>query len=202
MSLVIPVAHDFTCGWCWVGFFQVQRLKKEFGVEFDWRAYELYPEELELPGPSAPKLDTPDNRPKTPSRLALAYAAQDMDAPTNKHPLIRTFNAHEAVEFAKSEGVQDELVERLYRAFWEEATNINDLPTLLNLSKDIVTDIKGLEESVRSRRHKDQITPYDEPAYATGVYNIPTFWIGGERYSEQPYRVIATALKKHLENNG
>ncbi|MBX3117897.1 MAG: DsbA family protein [Fimbriimonadaceae bacterium] len=198
MPLVIPVAHDFTCGWCWVGFFQVLKLRKEFDIEFDWRGYELYPEALELPGPSAPRPIEYPERPKTPSRMALAYAAQDMDPPTNYHPLIRTHNAHEAVEFAKTEGTQNELVERLYYAYWTEATNINDLPTLLRLAEGIVTNIPELESSVKEQRFQESIIGYDEPAYATGVYNIPTFWIGGERYSEQPYRVIANALRKEL----
>lgn len=194
--LVIPVAHDFSCGWCWIGLSQTKRLQQEFAIRFDWIGYELYPESMPLPGPSAPRPEEHPNKPKTPSRLALAYAAEGMDPPTNKHPLTRTHNAHEAVEYAKFEGVQDRLVERLYRAFWEEATNIDDIPTLLKLSQGIVESLSELERAIVERRFKDKIVPYDDEAYASGVYNVPTFWIGGERYAEQPYRVLAAALQK------
>ena len=37
MSLIIPVAHDFICPWCWVGLLQVNRLKEEFPVDFEVR---------------------------------------------------------------------------------------------------------------------------------------------------------------------
>lgn len=201
MSLVIPIAHDFTCGWCWVGLSQVKKLQQEFPVTFDWLAYELYPETEELPGPSAARPEEIPNKPKTPSRMALAYAAQDMDPPTNKHPLIRTHNAHEAVEFAKTEGVQDALVERLYKAFWEENTNINEVSVLLTLSDGIVGDLDGMQRAIEERRFKDKIVPFDDPAYASGVFNVPTYWIDGERYAEQPYRVVAHALRKFITAN-
>jgi hypothetical protein len=27
---------------------------------------------------------------------------------------------------------------------------------------------------------------------------VPTFWIGEERYAENPYRVLAKAMREHL----
>ena len=36
----------------------------------------------------------------------------------------------------------------------------------------------------------------DAPAYASGVYNVPTFFIGKERYAEQTYSVIRDAVER------
>src|SRR4051812_3806575 len=124
--MTVPVAHDFICPWCWIGIFQAKRLKSDFGVELDWLAYELFPDELEWPTPNPSSEPTNTSKPKTPTRMDLAWAAEQMEAPTVTRPKqMRTHNAHEAVEYAKTEGVADEFVEKLYRALWEEGKEIN-----------------------------------------------------------------------------
>lgn len=193
--MVIRVAHDFICPWCWIGLFQAQALQTEFGVTTDWVAYELFPEGMEFPTPSA----TPEpesNRPKTPSRIALAYAAQGIEAPTNKFKSpVRTHAAHEAVEFAKTIGVADALNERLYRAFWTEAQDISSPDVIRACAQGIVPDADALMAAIEERRFADNIVGFDDAAYATGVYNVPTFFIGDERYAEQPLAVLRKAVQ-------
>lgn len=196
--MTIPVAHDFICPWCWIGLFQAKKLKEEFGVDFEWLGYELFPDELEWPQPSA-QAPTNPNRPKTPGRLDLAYAAQNMEPPTAVRPRqMRIHNAHEAVEFAKTEGVADALVETLYNALWLEGMRINDPETIAELSKGIVSDIPAMLKAIAERRFKDKIVGFDEPAYATGIYNVPTFIIGGVRYAEEPHATLRKAMKQQV----
>lgn len=176
-----------------MGLLQALELKREFGIEFEWRGYELYPDSVEFPtSPALPKVVT--NRPETPTRMALAYAAQGIERPTNRGPgNLRTHHAHEAVELAKLGGTQDALVERLYRAYWEEAQDISDPAVLIELASAYVNPLE-LEQVLRERRFAANIVEYDVPAYATGVYNVPTFWIGGDRYAEQPYEILRKAM--------
>ncbi|MEQ1936597.1 MAG: DsbA family protein [Fimbriimonadaceae bacterium] len=192
--MTIPVAHDFNCPWCWIGLFQVKQLRAEFGVEFEWLGYELMPDEL----PWEDYVPTPEvvsDRPKTPTRMELAYAAQGMSKPAAERPSkMRTHNCHEAVEFAKLSGVQDELVESLYRGYWEQGLNINETETLIGIATPHVEDIDGLRQAIASRRFNDKIVPYDDAAYASGIYNVPTFRIAGERYAEQPITVLRAAI--------
>lgn len=194
MSLVIPVAHDFNCPWCWIGLSQVRRLRQEFDVTFDWLAYELFPDELEWPE-STPAPERNPDKPKTPTRFQLALAAEGLDPLTSNRPHhMRTHYAHEAVEFAKLTGKQDELIETLYEAHWLMGEDINQPDNLVRLAAGIVAELEGLREAVTARRFADKIVPFDDAAYASGVYNVPTFWIGGERYAEQTYRVLRQAV--------
>ncbi|MBS1705439.1 MAG: DsbA family protein [Armatimonadetes bacterium] len=200
--MVISVAHDFVCPWCWVGLSQVKKLQAEFPVTFEWKGYELYPDELEFPRPGGPK-DTDPNRPETPSRMDLAYAAEDMDPPTAKRPWpLRTHNAHEAVEFAKSLGLADQLVERLYRAYWINGMDINSIGGIRLLATGLVPDLDQMVKAIEERRFADQIIGFDEPAYQSGVYNVPTFFIGGDRLAEQPIRVLRRAIESELGRSG
>ncbi|MFN3682861.1 MAG: DsbA family protein [Fimbriimonadaceae bacterium] len=197
MAITIPVAHDYICPWCYIGLFQARRLQREFGVEIEWLGYELMPENLPWPEPG-PAKETDPRRPPTPSRLDLALAAMDLELPKVERPKrMRSHNALEATEHAKELGVGDEFVERLYRAYWEEGLEIDNPEVLARLAEPML-DPNAMLEAVRERRYAHRIVPFDDEAYSKGVFNVPTFFIGGERYAEQPYRVLARAVQELL----
>ncbi len=198
MSLVIPIAHDFTCAWCWVGFHQTRKLKERYPVRFVWKAYEQMPDELTWPAPTLPMFDTV-KKPATPSRFSLFAQLHQLELPRLVRPMqMRTHNAHEAVEFSKAEGVADALVEAFYRAYWERAVNINKVENIVEIATGIVSDLDGMTKAIEDRRFATSIVGFDEPAAATGVFNIPTYTIGGIRLAEQPYSVIAKAIEVEL----
>jgi riboflavin biosynthesis pyrimidine reductase/predicted DsbA family dithiol-disulfide isomerase len=192
--LVIPVAHDFNCEWCWVGLHQILRLRREFELEFEWLGYEQYPEEDPwLVSPARPRIP---NRPTTPSRLDLQLALHDLTIPDIDRPKkTRTYNAHQAVEFLKESGKKpDDFIESIYRAFWEQGCDINDIHVLTELARGHVEDVSRMTDAIARRRYRDRTVKFDAEAYKNGVFNIPTFWIGGERYAEQPYRILAEVI--------
>jgi riboflavin biosynthesis pyrimidine reductase/predicted DsbA family dithiol-disulfide isomerase len=191
--MTIPVAHDFICPWCWVGLFQAQRLQREFDVNIEWLGYELMPAEMEY-SPSQPK-DEPENKPPTPSRFSLLMAAEGMTLPpVPKPPKMRSFNAHQAIEYAKTEGMQDDLVEAIYRAFWEEGKDINHVETLCIIAKGIINDVDKMKTAIEADQFGDHVVDFDNDAYEKGVYNVPTFFIGDQRLAEQPYSAIRKAM--------
>jgi len=199
MSLKIPVAHDFICPWCWVGIVQAKQLTTEFGVEFDWLGYELFPLELEWPDwPSSPP--PPENKALTPTRFEFILLADDMEMPTAERPRkMRTYNSHEAVEFAKTEGSANQLVEALYDAYWLRGENINEIDVLKTIAKGIVWNLDDMAKAIEEKRFKDKIIGFDDPAYESGVYNVPTFFIGGKKYAEQPLSVLRKAVRNARE---
>ncbi len=202
MSPVVRVAHDFNCPWCWIAVSQARRLRADFGVRIEWAGYEIHPEGVEFAEPRGFKFGVP-NRPPTPDRLGLAYAAEGMEPPTSPPPkTMRTHNAHEAVEYARTVSAANELVERLYRAAWTEGKDVNQFETIADAARGVVPDVEAMLKAVRERRFADRIVPFDDPAYRTGVYNVPTFFIGGKRYAEQPYAVLAKAARALVADEG
>jgi riboflavin biosynthesis pyrimidine reductase len=108
---------------------------------------------------------------------------------------MRTHNAHEAALYAASVGAGTEIITRLYRAVWLEGKHANELATIEEAARGLVPDIDELHKVISERRFAAQIVGFDESAYASGVFHVPTFIIGGERYAEQPYDVLRKALK-------
>jgi predicted DsbA family dithiol-disulfide isomerase len=198
MSVTIPVAHDFICPWCWVGMLQAKRLEEDFDVKIEWLGYELFPDELEWPE-WTPGPPPPANKPVTPSRFDFLLAADGITMPSVERPhKMRTHYAHEAVEYAKTEGVANELTEALYRAYWQRGEEINNPDVIHRVAEGIVKDHDALDEAVRTRKFKDNIVGFDDPAYALGIYNVPTFHIDGGRYAEQPYSALHAAVRSAI----
>ncbi len=199
MSLKIRLAHDFLCPWCWISVSQVRTLTQEFDIEVEWEGFELFPEALEWPEDAGPApVENPD-KPKTPSRLGLAYAAENMEAPKAVRPKhMRTHNALQAVEYAKTEGDPFPFIERLYSAYWEKGLEINQPEVLKLLAQGLIHDVEAMLGAVANRQFADRIVGFDDDAYAAGVYNVPTFFIAGERYAEQPTRTLRTAIRNAI----
>jgi len=201
MALTIPVAHDFICPWCWIGWKQARKLQNEFDVQFDWLGYELIPDALEWPNYASDP--PPPNKPETLSRLQFLEIADGIFVPKTTRPhQMRTHNAHEAVEYAKTEGVADQLIDRLYPAYWQEGEEINDVQVLVRLAQGIVRNLDALADAIEKKQFADRIVPFDDDAYAAGVYNVPTFYIGGGRYAEQPYSVLQRHARMAVEESG
>lgn len=186
----LPVAHDFTCVWCWIGLSQAKRLRQEFGVEIEWLAYEAYPEGYPV------REHAEENRP---SRLALAFAAEGLDAPDTSLPVgVTTFTAHTAVELAKTSGCADALVERIYRAYWMHGLDIGSRDVLEFLCRGLPIDSAAFKAALKGRRYADRIVQFDEPAWSTGVRYLPTFFLGDARLAEEPYPVLRRAVAEYL----
>jgi len=184
MATTVPVAHDFICPWCYVALLQKKRLESEFDVLVHWRAYELWPENLEWPI-AQPAPPPPANKPAIPSRLDLLLSADGIQIPKVERPRrIRSFNTHQAAEFAKSVGVGDEYIEILYRAFWERGENINEIDVLKRLAASVIEDLAGLENAIKTRQFHDNVVLFDDDAYNSGIYNVPTYFVGEERLAE------------------
>ncbi len=193
MSLNIPLAHDFTCPWCWVAVFQVERLKREFDVEFEWMGYELWPKELERPVYDPPRMIP--NKPPTPSRLDLMLMLEHIELPKVERPKgMSSHRALLAAEFAKSQGRGEPYILELYRAFWERGEFLDEVEFLIRTGEPFGLDPEEMRRSIESEEFADRIVGFDAPAYKTGIFNVPTFIIAGERYAEQPYLVLQRAV--------
>jgi len=60
-------------------------------------------------------------------------------------------------------------------------------------------DPDALEESIRSERHAEAILPFDDPAYAAGIRNVPTFVFGAnEQLAEANLDDLRRAAERFL----
>lgn len=199
-NLTVIVAHDYICPWCWVGYFQAERLKNEFPqLRFDWVGYELLPEgRFEIAPFKGPK-------PRDPTRPLSRFElhAQSEGVPYNPFRTIgavRSHNALEGAEFAKLSGPDafDKYNEGVYRAYWEGMRDISDMAVLSEIAGQAGLDTAAFAEAVSERRFEEKIVPFDDDAYARDITHVPTFAFRGERAAEAPYSTIRDLAMRFL----
>ncbi len=199
MGLSITVAHDFVCPWCWIGAIQVKKLKAKHDITIEWRGYELWPKDL--PRPTIEPARAIPNRAPVPSRLDLMLRLESIEIPAVERPKdISTHEAHLAAEFAKSLGVGDAYILEVYSAFWELGENIEDIDVLMQIGSKVGLDPNALRDSILEEKYAENLVAFDAPAYESGVFNVPTFFIANEKFAEQPYEVLDQAVVKATQD--
>ncbi|MES2465584.1 MAG: DsbA family protein [Armatimonadota bacterium] len=199
----ITLYHDFLCPWCWVGFLQAKRLAAEYRLAFDWRGAELMPANLpHTPAPPKPvDPGAPPPPPAAKSRFDLFVESEGFVMPTPRPPFVRTHNALLGAEWARAEGPEafDAYNEAVYRAYWEQGLDISDPEVLRSLADSHGLNGAALTESIRAERYAENILPFDDDAYATGIRHVPTFIFGAEEFlAEANYTDLAHAAERFL----
>lgn len=97
-----------------------------------------------------------------------------------------TRDSHRLVEFAMSKGgpaKQNELMEALFQAYFEQEKNLGDADVLASCAEAAGLDRAEAEEALRSDAFGDEV---DEAAarwtYEEGIRGVPNFRIMGGRY--------------------
>lgn len=201
-NLVVRVAHDYLCPWCWVGFFQAQKLQAEFPqITLDWVGCELLPEELgDLPVYD-PKPKDPD---AAPTRFEMFAASEGVPLHERTIGVVRTHAPLEGAEWVKDKfpAKFDAYNEAVYRAFWERSDDISNLDILGNLVASIgiddKSDVSDFLSAVANKKYYDKIVRFDADAYADDVTHVPTFCFRGERCAEAPYDTIRDLTSRFL----
>ena len=198
-KLSVTIAHDYLCPWCWVGFFQAQRLREEFPqINQVWRGFELLPEEL---GPLPDYTPQPKDPAAPPSRFELFSQAESAPVPEGRTiGVVRTHNALEGAAYAQDKAPErfDAYNEAVYRAFWERSEDISALNVLGRLAEGAGLDRAAFLQAVSSKAYYDQIVRFDDDAYAADVTHVPTFLSRGERCAEAPYTTIRDLAQRYL----
>ncbi|HEY8077138.1 MAG TPA: DsbA family oxidoreductase [Labilithrix sp.] len=186
-KLRVDVWSDLVCPWCAIGKrrFQTALARFDHEVELVWHAFEL--------DPSAPASRVEDNA----SRLAHKYGMSRDDAVERMEQLRETaahegltfdlvharsgntFDAHRVLKLARTHGVEDVVVERLFRGYMSERKAIGDPETLVELASDAGLDAEEVRATLAGDRFADEVRADEELARRIGISGVPFFVMGG-----------------------
>lgn len=173
---------DVICPWCYLGKRRLARaidLVPEFNVVVRWRPFRLDPT---IPAGGIDRADYLIS--KFGSLEAVGPAHEELTERGRAEGIIYNFDritrapnsvdAHRLVQWAAETGHQDDMVERLFAAYFSEGLDIGDKTVLADLALDA-----GFDHSVVSRlasdEDRDQVVAEIENAYRIGVNGVPTF---------------------------
>ncbi len=105
-----------------------------------------------------------------------------------------TLNAHRLIRWSHSLGLQDEMVESLFRSYFVEGKDIGDIKVLAGIGDVVGMDGELLEELLTSDADVESVAQQDSMARKFGVQGVPSFLIGGRALvtgAEDPEALVA-----------
>ncbi|KAA0156421.1 hypothetical protein FNF27_00967 [Cafeteria roenbergensis] len=192
----IQVVSDTICPWCFVGKRRLEKAMaaaaKELRLQFEvtWEPFFLDPT---LPKAGVNKLE------RYKSKFSEAQVARILpmmaEVGASLEPPVRfsyggmmgaTRDSHRLIEFARSKGgpaKQNELVECLFQAYFENEKSMGDDAVLLECAERVGLDRGEAEEALRTDAFGDEV---DEAAsrwtHEHGITGVPFFRIADGKY--------------------
>ena len=188
MALTVDVISDVICPWCYIG---KRRLEKAIAlagrpdVRVRWHPFQLNPQ-MPREGMSrrayrtakfgswerSLALDVQVREAGRGEGIAFSFERQERTP--------NTLDAHRLIWLADRDGVQDAVVEALFRAYFTEGRDLGDRPTLLDVAAQAGLD-RGLAAGVLDGGDGlEAIGATEEMARRAGVQGVPFFIINGE----------------------
>jgi predicted DsbA family dithiol-disulfide isomerase len=184
--LTIDIVSDVVCPWCYVGEKRLEAaLADEAGpVAVRWRPYQLDPTIPEAGfdraeymakkfGNSGRLQSVHDNLTRLGAELGLPFAFDKIKRSPN------TLDAHRLIRWAATAGVQAEVVDRLFKAFFVEGRDVGDRKVLVELAGECGLDAGQVEKALADGADADLVRAEIEEAQTMGVSGVPFFIFGG-----------------------
>ena len=183
MSFAIEVFSDVVCPWCFVGKRRLARAMEKLGwedVPVHWKAFQLNPDMprggMDRKEYRTKKFGTFEYAQRLDSHMMAVGAQENIEFHLDKiERAPNTFDAHRLIWIAGREGVQDKVVETLFRAYFTEGRDIGDPETLEEIARSaglpsafLETDL-GTSEVLAERRE----------AHERKISSVPTFLVNG-----------------------
>ncbi|WP_448257302.1 DsbA family oxidoreductase [Microbacterium aurum] len=192
-KIKIDVWSDIACPWCYIGKRNLENGLAQTAadadapqVEVTFHSYELSPDtpvdfegdEIDfLAGhkgmPRERVKEMLDNVTGVAAKAGLEYRF-DLLQHTN------TVKAHELLHFAKAQGRQHEMAERLMSAYFTEGRHVGRIDDLVELATEAGLDADAARDALQSGRYLAHVHADQAQAQAYGIQGVPFFVIDGK----------------------
>ena len=189
MNLTIDVISDVICPWCYIGKRRLEKavaaLESKDEVRVRWLPFQL--------NPSMPKEGISRREYRT-RKFGSWEQSKELDARvvavgnadgiqfafdrTERTP--NTLDAHRLVWLAGEQGVQDAIVEALFRAYFTEGRDISNRQTLIDVVVDAGLNREQAEELLEGDDGMEAIKEANDLAQWFRVEGVPFFIVNGK----------------------
>jgi predicted DsbA family dithiol-disulfide isomerase len=181
----VEIWSDVTCTHCYTAKRKFEMALSQFKdkdkIEISWRSFELapgfktdahkfLPQFLqELHGVGMEQVQGMISHVTNSAKEVGLEFKLDKAIPAN------SFNAHRLSHFAKFQGLQEKMEERLFKAYFTEEKNIDDISTLTELAKEIGLNASAVRNTLESAKYTDEVNQELIEARQTGITSVPKY---------------------------
>jgi predicted DsbA family dithiol-disulfide isomerase len=200
----IDIVSDTVCPWCYIGERRIAKamaMRPEIDFNVNWRPYRLDPT-IPMGGVNRREYmrkkfgDSPDAKARG-EAIRSEGASEGINFAFDaieKSP--NTLNSHRLIRWSANAGVQTDVVQRLFAAYFEEGRDIGDVSVLEMIAGDAGMDAQLVSELLASDADMKLIEREDQMAHEMGISGVPTFifnsrfMISGAREAELIVKLI------------
>ncbi len=203
----IEIWADVMCPFCYIGKRKFEAGLAQFAhkdkVEVIWKSFQLDPElknedNLSLDAYLAQRKDVSMEKASAMNRIVLQKAAKvglnynlDKVIPSNTH------KAHQLAHFAKKHGVQSKTGELLFRSYFIDGKNVDNVPNLLQLVEELGLSAEEFKIALDRRTYVTDVKADIEEAKEIGIRMVPYFLVNRKyaisgTYNSQTFTDILT----------
>jgi len=210
-KMQVEIWSDVMCPFCYIGKRKFEAALSQFAhkenIEVIWKSYQLNPEM---------KTDTNKN-----SIIALAeHKGISVEESKEMHKYViemaaniglkynmdktisaNSFNAHRLTHYAKGQGKQLEIEEKLFEAYFILGKNIDDINTLIGLGESVGLSHESLTKVLQGNDYEEAVRKDVYEAQQVGVRGVP-FFVFDRKYAvsgAQESEVFLQSLQKSFD---
>jgi predicted DsbA family dithiol-disulfide isomerase len=181
------VISDTVCPWCFIGKRRLGRamaMRPDIAFDVKWRPYRLDPtlarEGMDRQVYMRLKFGDNPNKIVEMHKAIIAEGAKD-DIAFDFAAITRrpdTLDSHRLIRWADAAGVQDDVVERLFIAYFENGEDIGDIRVLADIAD--ISGMDGVEVAQMLEGDEDRalVEREDQIAHEMGVTGVPAMIFG------------------------
>lgn len=210
-KMKVEIWSDVMCPFCYIGKEKFETALNEFAdknnVEIEWKSFQIMPSLQTQPDRSIHEILVDQKRISLEEAKQLnGYAtkmAKDVGLTYNfdKTVPVNTLKAHQFQHFAKAKGKGVEAEELMFKAYFTDGKNVDDITTLVELGKSIGLDGTALKTALENQTYLNAVKNDIKEAQEVGVNGVPFFVFNRKRAvsGAQDPKMFLDILQKSFE---
>jgi predicted DsbA family dithiol-disulfide isomerase len=207
----IEIWSDIACPFCYIGKRKlekaIQKLPDSSSIQIEWKSFQLNPDlqtnenQNTLTYLSQTKGWSKEQTLQMTAQVAAMGREEGLNFDFEHTLVVNTKQAHRLLHLAKETGHQDQLKERLLKAYFSEGKNVDDTATLLQLAEEVGLNKHSAEATLSSEKYTDALEQDTYESRLIGVQGVP-FFVFDRKFGisgAQPDEVFDQTLKQALD---
>ena len=188
----VEIWSDVMCPFCYIGKRRFEQALQNFDhqneVEIEWKSFQLNPAMVTEPGVRideylAKAKDISLERAKQMNDYVTKMAAEaGLSYNFDKAIVANSFRAHRYSHLAKAHGLGVQAEEQLFKAYFTDGKNTDDLETLVELGRALGLNADEVRQSLEGSAYADEVKRDIAEAQYLGVQGVP-FFVFNRKYA-------------------
>ncbi|HUZ27570.1 MAG TPA: DsbA family oxidoreductase [Streptosporangiaceae bacterium] len=209
----VDIWSDIVCPWCYIGKRRFEQGLGEFGhhdeIEVVYHAFELDPsipagQGLPILELLSAKYGLTREQARDAEASVAAKAAADGLAFSSARVMGNTFDAHRLVRLGRERGIQGQVLQRLYEAYFAEGRPVFEPAELAALGEAAGLDGEQARQVLAEDAYAEAVRADEEQARALGITGVPFAVLDGKYgvSGAQPAQTFTQALDRAWTERG